>query len=118
MADVSLDKFVEETLLSIAEGVAAAQDVSKKRGLIPIALATVGGKDVSQGEQLVSFAVEVEVNSDSTVGASGSVGGSIIKVVSAKADAKIENSSSSLKTHKIEFSVPMYFNSRWPGTDN
>lgn len=114
MTKVSLEDFVYETLMSISSAVARAQEDSKKAGTIPIALSAVGQKEVQHGEQLVSFSIGVETSKAKAGSVEGEAKGSFISVVSGsvRANGRAENKAND--THKIEFSVPVYFNSRWP----
>ncbi|MBK0327178.1 hypothetical protein I5535_07710 [Rhodobacteraceae bacterium F11138] len=113
MADVSLEDFVFETLLSISKGVARAQDESKRSGGIPIALNRIEEKLVEQGEQLVSFSVSVQANGTKGTSVETDAKANIISVVTGRVGAEGHVEKSDSRLHTIDFSVPMYFNSRW-----
>ena len=113
MSNVSLKDFVAETLKGIALGVREAQEFSEKNGAVPIGLFSVSGTPTTAGEQLVKF--NVFVSADASATATGTVGAAaaVISVISGKAELSGSKGSTSHSAHTIEFSVPMYFNSRW-----
>jgi len=113
MGKVSLEDFVQETLLSIARGVRKAKDLSKAEDIIPIALYRLNDVDTKNGDQLVKFSVSLEVSSASSKGAGGKIGGPLVSLVtgSASVDASSKKNQNSL--HHIEFSVPINFSARW-----
>ncbi|VVT33570.1 hypothetical protein RV134_390157 [Roseovarius sp. EC-HK134] len=117
MAEVSLEDFVYETLMAISKAVSRAQDDSKEANAIPIALHSVGAKEVEKGEQLVSFSVSVQA--EGKKGAKGGVNAkaSMISVVTGKVSAEGHIEKANSRLHSIEFAVPMYFNSRWQKKD-
>jgi hypothetical protein len=113
MANVSLEDFVKETLLSIARGVRKAKDTSKDEDLIPIALHRVNDADTKTGDQLVKFSVGIEANSRSAGGAKGQIGGPIISLITGSVSAEGSREKTITDTHRIEFSVPINFSARW-----
>jgi hypothetical protein len=114
MDSVSLKDFISETLTSISLGVANAQDASKAASGIPIALHSVGKKEVEQGEQLVRFTVSLQAESSTAVSGSAGIAATVISVVTGKVDVSVDRRSQGQSVHTVEFSVPMHFNSRWP----
>lgn len=113
MADVSLEEFVKETLLSIARGVRAAKDVSKEEDIVPIALHRVGDQDTKTGDQIVKFSVAVEANSRTGGGAAAQVGGPLISLITGSVTAEGNHEKSTSALHRIEFGVPVNFSARW-----
>ncbi|WP_128515926.1 hypothetical protein [Tabrizicola thermarum] len=102
-----------ETLKAISEGVAEAQDHSRKSAGIPIGLHSVGDERVKAGEQLVKFTVSIQAEKTAERTTTGSIGATLISVVSGKVDASAASASNEASVHSVEFSVPMYFDSRW-----
>ncbi|MGR3637421.1 MAG: hypothetical protein ACU0BK_16060 [Shimia sp.] len=113
MSDISLEEFVEETLLSIARGVLKAKDVSKDEDIIPIALHRVNDKDTKNGDQLVKFSVGVEATKRTAGSAGAKVGGPLVSLVTGSASLEGSHEKSVNSVHRIEFSVPINFSSRW-----
>jgi len=113
MDRVSLQDFVAQTLISISLGVAAAQDASKKGKGIPIALGSVGEKDVQHGEQLVKFSIALQAENKAAAAGSASIAGTIVSVISGKLDVSASKESKQESLHSVGFSVPIHFNSRW-----
>ena len=113
MDGISLKEFIRETLVSISEGVSEAQEASKAAGGIPIALFSIGGKEISNGEQLVSFSIGVSVTKEDIAESSGDLGGGVLKIISASVNSRDELRSDNHNSQRIEFSVPIHFNSTW-----
>ncbi len=118
MSDISLEEFVEETLLSIARGVRKAKDTSKTEDIIPIALHRVNDQDTKNGDQLVKFSVGVEASKRTSGKAGAQVGGPLVSLVTGSASLEGNKEKSVNSVHRIEFSVPVNFSSRWKAQNN
>ena len=110
MALISLSDFVAETLINISDGVRRAQDYSIQNNGIPIAPSQIDGEPLQDGDQLVSFSVELQADSATELSGTGKLGGTLISVISGEINADGSKHTGRTHTHTVSFSVPMNFN--------
>ncbi len=113
MSNIELSDFIAETLASISDGVRRAQDHCYETDGVPIAPPDYEGAVLRDGDQLIKFSVLIEASSSTDVAGSGKIGGPIISVIAGELNADGSKSSASTHSHKVEFSVPVYFNLRY-----
>lgn len=113
MAKIELSDFIAETLASISDGVRRAQDHCFETDGVPIAPPDIEGVPLREGDQLIKFSVLIEATSSSELAGQGKIGGPIISVIAGEINADGSKSASSSHSHKVEFSVPAYFNLRY-----
>ncbi|MCG8550548.1 MAG: hypothetical protein MI799_09130 [Desulfobacterales bacterium] len=104
---VTLKDFVEQALIDITTAVNQA----KEKSPLCIAPGVVEG-EMQLEPQLVDFTIQVEVSEDKNKAIDGKVSVPIISVLKASAGAKTDHKNREMTTQNINFSVPVYFQSK------
>lgn len=96
---VELKQFIKEALLNIVEGVEEANSVKNRFKILGVR------HDTGIDGNYVDFDVTVFANASTSKGASGKAEGTILNVVSAGIDGKIDQTKMAENTHNLKFKI-------------